>query len=112
MALIHRRRGVIDPDERLPDIPDRVGPLSSLPQTPPEQTARIAHAQANARILNRLHGEVQVLLQSRGLHDPLLELVQTAPGQPAITDQQYSDLLKAHGTMGDHMEISNKLTLS
>jgi hypothetical protein len=56
----------------------------------------IAHARENARICNRLHDEIDFRLQSWGLHNPLLELVQEAPDQSAHTDDQYGDLVKAH----------------
>jgi hypothetical protein len=63
---------------------------------PPEQTTRIAHAREDARICNRLHDGIDFRLQSWGLRNPPLELVQTAPEQSAHTDDQYDNLVKAH----------------
>jgi hypothetical protein len=70
MDLIREQRGRGDPTEPMPNIPSRVPSLSSLPQMPPEQLARLAHARANAEKLNRINDEIEFHL-NRSLADKM-----------------------------------------
>jgi hypothetical protein len=102
MAMVSRYRGFVDPDEQLPDIPDRVAPLDSLPQTPPEAQARIAQTKANIETLTRLHAQAAVYLQDE--QDPVLDLATRLARDAGDLPKRYDDLTKAHGTMGDLMK--------
>jgi hypothetical protein len=73
MDLIREQRGRGDPTEPMPNIPSRVPSLSSLPQMPPEQLARLAHARANAEKLNRINDEIEFHL-NRSLADKMEEV--------------------------------------
>jgi hypothetical protein len=104
MAMVSRYRGFVDPNEQLPDIPDRVTPPDSLPRTPPEALARIAQTKVNIPILNRLHAQAAVYLQDE--QDPVLDLAIRLARDAGDLPKRYDNLAKAHGTMGDPTKTS------
>jgi hypothetical protein len=116
MAMVNRHYGVLDDDSPLPALPVKVVPWDDLPRTPPEALARLEQAKANARTYNRLYTEAAVHTQNQGYLRPLTDLctslAQKSRDKPKTTDKQFNELAKAHGTMGNHMGIPDKLTRS
>jgi hypothetical protein len=111
MAMVNRHYGVLDRNFQLPAIPTDTVAWSSLPSTPPEALARLERTRVNARIFNRLYNEAGVYIQDQGALRHLTRLC-TTRAQPTTTDEEYNELVDAHGTIGNHMGTTDKLTRS